>query len=130
MEDDVKKRNALELAYLGDAVFELQVRKHLLLTDLHGVQELNKKAFQIVNAKSQAKIVHAIKDELTESEWETVKYGRNAKGGSSKASSIGEYRYATGLECLLGKLYLEEEFERIEEIIELSLQVIEGEDHE
>ena len=120
MEESLARYNALELAYLGDAVYELGIRRRLL-KDAVGVAAMNKRAFQIVNAHTQAVVVKALEAELSAAEWEMVKYGRNAKGGSSRAATMGEYRYATGFETLLGGLYLQDALGRIDEIIDRAI---------
>lgn len=118
METALSQYNALELAYLGDAVYELKIREYLLGLGSRSMIAHNKLGFSLVNAAAQAKAVHALADFLTPEEMDIIRYGRNAKGGSAKSASLGEYRQATGLECLLGKLYLKGETERIDEIMQ------------
>lgn len=125
MEEGLGQYNALQLAYLGDVVYELAVRTYLLKKYPEDVHALNKRAFALVNASAQAKAVQALQDELSEQEMGYIKYGRNAKGGSSRSARMIDYRYATGLECLFGALYLTEKKERLQQLIELAIAAIE-----
>lgn len=122
MEEALEGLNALDYAYLGDVVYELYVREYLVRKMRGGVKDMNTQAFHIVNATTQARVVKALKEQLSEAEWNLVKYGRNAKGGSSKSASISDYRYATGLECLLGYLYLKKENERLQQLTDLMIE--------
>src|SRR5699024_1204819 len=104
--EDLLMLSPLQLAYIGDAVYELFVRTYLLNRGLK-VNELHKEATKYVKAKSQSEIVHGIFDKLYEDEKSYVKKGRNAKSYTSpKNANIVDYKYATGLECLFGYLYL------------------------
>jgi ribonuclease-3 family protein len=120
--------NALELAYIGDAVYELLIRKALLGRGSRQMVEHNRQAFAMVNAAAQARAVQYLSDQLTTEELDLIRYGRNAKGGSAKSASLGDYRLATGLECLLGALYLEDEFDRIEQLMELIIDYLSKEE--
>ena len=114
---DNKMLSPLQLAYIGDAVYELFIRTYLIGTKNISVNELHKEAIEYVKAKAQADITHYLEDKLTEEEWQMVKRGRNAKSGSaSKNANLLDYRYATGFETLIGFLYLNGRYERILEI--------------
>ncbi|WP_416197326.1 MAG: Mini-ribonuclease 3 [Sporanaerobacter sp.] len=108
----------LQLAYIGDAVYELFIRTYLLERDLP-VHELHKEAIKYVKAKAQSDIVHELEDELTEEEKAIVKRGRNAKTYSSpKNAELIDYKYATGFESLIGFLYLTGRQERMMELFQ------------
>lgn len=108
----------LQLAYVGDAVYELMVRTYLLSIGL-SVNELHKLTTKYVKAKAQADIVHVIEEILYEEEKSYIKKGRNAKTHSSpKNADILDYKYATGFECLIGYLYLTGQDLRIKEIFD------------
>lgn len=108
----------LQLAYIGDAVYELFIRTYLLERDLP-VHELHKEAIKYVKAKAQSDIVHELEDELTEEEKAIVKRGRNAKTYSSpKNADLIDYKYATGFESLIGFLYLTGRQERMMELFQ------------
>lgn len=117
---DEKQLNSLALAYMGDAVYELYVRHHLLQSGKVRPNQLHKEATAYVSAKSQAKYLHMLMEmeALTESEVTIVKRGRNAKSGSvPKNTDVQTYRYSTAFEALIGYLYLAGNEERIEELI-------------
>lgn len=108
-----QEMNALTLAYLGDAVFELWVRKHLLEQGYEKVKELHYEAVKYVKASTQARILRQIMPELDELEQQVVLRGRNAKGGVPKNVDVVTYRHATAFEALIGYWYLEEKAERM-----------------
>ena len=116
--DDDKKQaelfSPLVLAYMGDAVFEVFVRKMLVRKANVQVNKLHKRASSIVKAEAQARMIAAIKDELTEKEKSIYKRGRNAKSHTTaKNASVSDYRKATGFEALMGYLYLNGEHKRM-----------------
>jgi len=109
--------NSLSLAYIGDAVYELYVREHLLHGDLVKVDDLHRTAVSFVKAERQSELYGEIENMLTEEEVTVFRHGRNAKSGHQPPhTSVGTYRRATGLESLIGWLYLMERHERLEEI--------------
>jgi len=87
------------------------------------VNKLHKKVSNLVKAPTQMKIFHKIEPILTEEEFGIYKRGRNAKSfTSAKNASITEYRIATGLEALIGYLYLNNQFPRIIQLIQYGLK--------
>jgi ribonuclease III family protein len=115
---------ALALAYIGDAVFELQVRMLLINLGTVKVNQLHKDAVKVVRAKNQAAVIHAIENELSEEEKSIVRRGRNAKSGRSpKNTDIIVYRYSTAFETLIGYLYLKGRYQRVHEIIEKAYEI-------
>ena len=114
--------NNLIMAYLGDAVYELYVRKHLIDKGLSNVNDLQKESVKYVSAKSQVDILNRLIDEkiLNENEIDIVKRGRNAKSHSSKNTDIVTYKKSTGFECLIGYLYINDK-DRLERIMEVVL---------
>lgn len=114
--------NPLVLAYIGDTIYDLFVRTYIIAMEEGPVHRLNKMAIQYVNAGSQCSALHGIDDVLTDEEKNIVRRGRNVKSGTvPKNADVGEYRWATGLEALLGYLYLTGEKERLFFIMELIL---------
>lgn len=110
----------LNLAFIGDGVYDLLVREYLVTHSSAHVGELNKKKVEMVNCKSQAASIKQILDHLTEEEVEVYKRGRNAKVNSaSKHSTLSDYHAATGMEALFGWLYLKGRQERINELFTL-----------
>jgi ribonuclease-3 family protein len=124
---EVKRLNPLVLAYIGDAVFELYIRKYLIITQGTLVNQLHKQATKFVKAEAQAYIVHNITDSLTEEEITIVKRGRNSKSGSvPKNADLSDYKYATGFEALIGYLYLIGSQERLINLISEAIRQVEG----
>lgn len=116
--EDVDMLSPLQLAYIGDAVYELFVRTVILNRDQNS-KLLHKKATGYVSASAQAELVHALEERLEEKEQEMVRKGRNAKTNTSpKNAELIDYKYATGFECLMGYLYLSGKDERLTEIFE------------
>lgn len=118
--------NILSLAYLGDAVYELKIREYLLSTGNFKVNKFQTMAMNYVTAKSQCKFINYMIDNniLTEEELDYVKRGRNANTYSHpKNTDIVTYKWATGFECLFGYLYLEKKEDRIQELINIILEV-------
>ena len=100
-------KNALTLAYLGDSVFSLMVREFLVKTHSLKPNSLNKKANQVVCAKTQAEIMKLIKPTLNEEELDIGTRARNSHtNNKAKNSTQEEYNLATQFEALLGFWYL------------------------
>ncbi len=114
---DVKEINATTLAYIGDAVMSLWVRELLIEQGWQKPKILQQKSVAWVSARAQAKIVIALLEEqfFTDEERAVIMRGRNAKCEShAKNANIMEYRMATGLETVIGYLYLKQEAVRLE----------------
>ncbi len=112
--------NSLALAYLGDSIYEVYVREYLLKNNIVKVNELQKSAVKYVSAKGQYKYLNMMIDSsfLTEEELEIVKRARNHKSHTSpKNTDIVTYKYSTGLEALIGYLYLSNKNDRIDDIM-------------
>ena len=115
---------ALTLAYLGDTVYDLYVRTALAETLRLPMRALHLEAAKHVCAAGQAAAYRRIADVLTESEQAAFRRGRNAHSATvPKHADVRDYRVATGLEALLGHLYLLGEDERIGELMHLALQI-------
>lgn len=112
----------LVLAYIGDSVYELFVRTKVIEShpDMPAYK-LHKLTVGYVKAHAQSNSICAIENILTESELAAYKRGRNAKSATvPKNADLTEYRRATGFEALIGYLYLKEDKQRLEEIMELA----------
>jgi len=109
--------NILLLAYVGDAVYELWVRKHLLELGIAKVEEMHNKAIHYVQAKTQAAILRHLMDELDENETNVVLRGRNTKGHSPRNIDVVTYRHATAFEALIGYWYINDMKKRMKEIL-------------
>ncbi len=122
---DLNSINPLELAYIGDAVYEVIIRNYLIQKGIRKVNNLQIEAKKYVSAKGQSAILNTLMETevLTSEEKEIVKRARNYKSISKpKHTDILTYKYATGFEALIGQLYLEKNYERINEIIKLVLE--------
>lgn len=98
----------LRFAYLGDAVYELYIRKYLIeKKSIKKVKDLQETAINYVSAKSQVRILEKLINDnvLTLEEQDIVRQGRNASSHSSKSTDIVTYKRSTGFECLIGYLY-------------------------
>ena len=117
-------KSALVYAYIGDSVYETYIRKYLINQGFCKVKELQQRSLSYVSAVSQRKILEMLESEnfFNEKEIEIIKWGRNAKGGKAKHADIITYRHATALECLIGYLYLENNMERLNEIMNFILK--------
>ncbi|MDD2534796.1 MAG: ribonuclease III domain-containing protein [Eubacteriales bacterium] len=112
------------LAYLGDAVFELYVRLTLCQTIGGHSGDLHRKTVKLVKASAQAEAAHRILPLLNEAEEAVFRRGRNNQPSShSKSADPVDYRVATGLETLIGYLYLNKEEERL---MSLMAMIVEG----
>ena len=113
-ERDALMLNPLQLAYIGDTVWDLLIRTALVYTGNH-VHAMHKMASARVNAGAQAELVEALFPHLTEEEITLIKRGRNtrAKHPVPKNQAAGDYGHATGFEALIGFLYLTGNHERI-----------------
>ena len=126
---DPKQLNSIVLAYIGDAIYEVYVRQHLIESGQINPHELHQRAVKFVAATGQAQIVHDWLESnvLSTEEAAVIRRGRNAKSNSvPKNASIQDYRYATGFEALLGYLHLSGQTERLESLITSSIQFIEN----
>lgn len=113
----------LTLAYIGDAVYDLVIRTMLVEHGNAPVNKLHRKASSFVKAEAQARLIHLIEDVLTEEEMAVYKRGRNAKSATSaKNASVLDYRTATGFEALIGYLYLDNQMDRLLELVKTGLE--------
>lgn len=121
---EINKLNVLALAYLGDAVWDLAVRKYLITKNLK-VDKLNILARKLVSAKAQSKIYKAIFDSLGEYEKAISKRARNAKINSfPKSCTANEYKNATAFEALLAYYDLSNNNDKIDALLN---KILEGE---
>ena len=124
--------NTTALAFIGDAVYEVFIRKYVMERGPHNADILHRKAVFYVRAEGQAKAVKSlIRDFLTEEEIAFVKRARNHKS-VSKSRSAGPvaYKLATAFEALIGYLYLDGQQERLAGVMEEAVSRIEGDKNE
>jgi len=122
---NVRTYSPLALAHIGDAVYEQIVRTIVISKGNISPNRLHKITVEYVNAKTQAQLILAIEDELTEEEKNQYRRGKNSSPGhSSKFAGLSDYLKATGFECLVGYLYLNDQYDRILELCRIGMQKI------
>lgn len=120
--------NGESLAYLGDSIYEAKIREHILSSGYQDVNKLHKLAVRFTSGESQAKIVeYLLKNEvLSEEEITYYKRGRNSSHSKNRRSiSVGSYKMATGFEALVGYLYLSGKNDRLSELLQLIIKIVE-----
>lgn len=124
---DIKQINTTALAYMGDAVYEIYIRKHVMETGHVHVDRLHAMAVPFVKAEGQAKAIKYLMDNfLTEEEQVLTKRARNHKiATKAKNATPMDYKWATAFEALLGYLYLKDDIKRLEEVIAKAIWYIE-----
>ena len=112
-------KNILALAYLGDAIYELEIRKYLLDKNIEKVNTLQEESTKYVSAVNQAKFLKEMIDNdfFNSEELDIIKRARNHKSHKSKSTDIVTYKYSTALEALIGYLYYKDDTKRIDEIL-------------
>ncbi|MCL1808293.1 MAG: ribonuclease III [Clostridiales bacterium] len=116
-----KQLNTTALAFIGDAVYELHVRERVLESGQANADRLHSMAVKYVKAEAQAKAVRSIIDELSEDEQDLVRRARNRKPATKpKNADPLTYKMATAFEALIGRLYLDGDEKRLEEILNLA----------
>ncbi|MCI8596995.1 MAG: ribonuclease III [Lachnospiraceae bacterium] len=120
---DIRTYSPLALAYIGDGIYELVIRSILVGKGNAQANRLHKKASSLVNAAAQSEMIERLKEELTEEELQVFKRGRNANSATmAKHATVSDYRKATGLEALMGYLYLTGNLKRLIELVKLGLE--------
>lgn len=122
-EIDIRTYSPLALAYIGDAIYDLVIRTIVVERGNTSANNLHKKAVRYVNAVTQAQMIEALQEELSEEERTVYKRGRNAKSyTTAKNASVIDYRKATGFEALCGYLYLTGKQERMLVLIRTAIE--------
>lgn len=117
------------LAYLGDAVYEVYIRRHLIKGGIVRPENLQRDATHYVSAKAQAGLFTILKQQnlLTEQELAIFKRGKNAKTHTkAKHTSLRTYQMSTGFEAIWGYLDLAGETERVEELTKWCIKTVEN----
>ena len=117
---DPRQYSPLALAYIGDTVFDLYVRTKIMERGNLRVTDMHRRAVSLVRAESQAKMARMLQEEVLDPEEVGIlKWGRNAKVNTHpKGASLADYHMATGLETLVGFLYLDGRRQRLGEILD------------
>ena len=111
---------SLELAYLGDSLYDLYVRERLIARGGR-VKELHRRAISLVCAHAQSEALARVQDMLSDAEKDVVRRARNAHQNPPRNADPGEYHHATALEALIGWLYVTGQRDRMNEILALAL---------
>lgn len=120
---DLRGYSPLTLAYIGDAIYDLVIRTLVVKHGNCQPNKLHRRASALVKASAQAELIERILPSLTEEELQIYKRGRNAKSYTiAKNATMLDYRKATGLEALMGYLYLKEDTKRMIDLIRLGLE--------
>lgn len=126
---DIRTYSPLTLAYIGDAVYDLIIRTIVVEKGNRSANALHRTAVKYVNAGAQSRMIEALLPELTEEETGVYHRGRNAKSHTmAKNASMADYKKATGMEALLGYLYLQGETNRCLELVKRGIGAVFGED--
>ena len=116
---DFEILSPLTWAYVGDAVYELYIREHLINTTNLKPHKLHIETIKYVKASAQAEILRKLEPQLTSEEKDIVRRGRNTETHSApKNANPEDYMYSTAFEALIGYLYLMGEKDRLNEILE------------
>ena len=120
---DIEMMSPLIWAYMGDAVYEQFIRDYLINQGVLKNGVYHKQAIKYVSAKAQVKILKRIEENLTEEEQDIVRRGRNSNPHShAKNADIVDYKLATGLEGLIGYLYLTKQNKRLKEVLNMCIE--------
>ncbi len=119
---DIRSYSPLALAYIGDGIYDLIIRSMIVGRGNTQASQLHRQTSQLVKAHTQSEMIEVLLPELTEEEMAVYKRGRNAKSPTmAKNATMADYRRATGFEALMGYLYLENQMERLMELIKTAL---------
>ena len=121
--DELRAISAIGLAHMGDAVYETLVRTWLCVHGKATGKELHRATIALVCAQKQAELAQRVLPQLTEEELAAYKRGRNANvHAMPRSATPAQYHAATGLECLMGCLYLRGDKERAEQLFHAMME--------
>lgn len=122
---DIRTYSPLTLAYIGDSIYDLVIRSILVNKGNTPVNKLHQRASQVVKAQTQATMILALMDELTDEEKDWYRRGRNSKPHTkAKNASTMDYLEATGFEAVMGYLYLTGDMDRICELVNRGINIL------
>ncbi len=123
---DIQNVSQQNLAFIGDAVYNVYIRTYLISRSNTNTGKLHKESIKYVSARAQSNIIDNILENLSEEEQLVYKRGRNTNINTvSKNVDVVSYKKATGYEALIGYLYLKKENKRMEEIFKQSIRIVE-----
>lgn len=121
--DELRAISAIGLAHMGDAVYETLVRTWLCVHGKATGKELHRATIALVCAQKQAELAQRVLPQLTEEELAVYKRGRNANvHAMPRSATPAQYHAATGLECLMGWLYLRGDKQRAEQLFRAMME--------
>lgn len=121
--DELRAISSIGLAHMGDAVYETLVRTWLCVHGKATGKELHRATIALVCAQKQAELAQRVLPQLTEEELAVYKRGRNANvHAMPRSATPAQYHAATGLECLMGWLYLRGDKERAEQLFHAMME--------
>ncbi|WP_352398492.1 ribonuclease III domain-containing protein [[Clostridium] aminophilum] len=124
---EIGEYSGLQLAYIGDAAYEMVIRTYVMDQGNMQVEKMHKHTTSLVRAGAQAAMYRAMNeaDILTDEETRAYKLGRNSKSYTkAKNATMTDYRTATGFEALMGWLYMTGHYSRMIELIAFGLKAI------
>ena len=122
---DIRTYSPLTLAYIGDAIFDVVVRSILVNKGNTAVNKLHQRASSVVKAPTQAMMAAALMDDFTEEEADWYRRGRNSKPHTkAKNATTMDYLEATGFEAVMGYLYLTGDMDRICELVNRGIDLL------
>jgi len=123
----VESINTTALAYIGDGVYEIYVRKLMVTRGWAAADHLHRETVKYVRAESQAYAIKKIMDMLTPEEQDLIRRARNRKSVTKPRNADPvSYKMATAMEALIGFLFLTDQNDRIEEIMTRAIAEIDG----
>lgn len=125
---DVKLINGIALAFEGDAVYSMYIRRHLIFQGQTKPNQLHRLATHYVSAKAQSMLITKMIEAqlLTEKEEDIYKRGRNANTNTkAKNTDLITYKMSTGFEAVMGYLHMTEQIDRLEELIAWCIKSVE-----
>ena len=121
-QSDLRSYSPLALAYIGDGIYELVIRTVILGKGGRPVNQMHRMSSHFAKARAQSEMVEILLPHMTEQEKQIYHRGRNAKSYTkAKNASVNDYRRATGLEAVMGYLYLSGQFPRLVELVKTAV---------
>ena len=118
--------NGSSLSYIGDAYYEIEIRKYLISKNITSSKILREKSIYYVSAWSHAEIYSELKADLTEEELKIFLRGRNgASSNHRKNVDRIQYQISSGFEAIIGYLYLKGDIQRADELIQKAIKIVE-----
>lgn len=117
---EIVTQNAISLAWMGDAIMTMRIRKHILDQGVQNPHRLQVLSAKVCSARGQSKILQTLMEEdfFSESELEILRRGRNASPHTkAKNATSQQYMESTALEACLGYLYLYDHNQRLNDLL-------------